>query len=575
MIGQLIEKLFVQVRADMSDLSRDLSKGVAATNSATSQMVMSWNQVSKQVNKLTMDMKKGDMAAGAYTSEMNKLASTMKGVAGSYRDAQRQVWGYASAAHASAKASAAIDHRPIALVARSTGQARMQMMNLGYQINDIGMTLATGMNPMTVLIQQGSQILQIYAGQGGVRAAFSDISKMLVGIGKRVWPLALIAGGLKGVQYEINKTTEETVTFGDTALATWQYIRDGVVEILRPVTSKLTEWFVIAWNEIVSTGKQMVNNLISAVRVLVLGVKTAVTSIPGLFRRAWYSAVAQAQEALYKLGTQFERFMGGVATTMNEVFGTSFDENPVYDWVSGFEAARHEAQKLADTTDSLSDVFDDFKKRAEEIAGEDVLGGIFDEIKSRAIENSLNRVKEDVKKTGKEIKDELTKLADDIEEGILGGVEEFLLSTDKFKDAFTDLVTHLVREAYKLLVVQPILDSISGILRGGKGGNSGGGLLGGLLRSIGIFEGGGRTGNGARSGGLDGRGGMLAMVHPRERIIDEHKGQSVGGAGVVINQYNSFEQGVSASDLQAMLPKLRDDTKNAVFDALQRGEAPV
>jgi tape measure domain-containing protein len=34
------------------------------------------------------------------------------------------------------------------------------------------------------------------------------------------------------------------------------------------------------------------------------------------------------------------------------------------------------------------------------------------------------------------------------------------------------------------------------------------------------FEGGGYTGNGPRSGGLDGRGGQLAMVHPDETIID-------------------------------------------------------
>jgi len=34
------------------------------------------------------------------------------------------------------------------------------------------------------------------------------------------------------------------------------------------------------------------------------------------------------------------------------------------------------------------------------------------------------------------------------------------------------------------------------------------------------FAGGGYTGNGPRSGGLDGQGGYLAMVHPQEQIID-------------------------------------------------------
>jgi len=49
------------------------------------------------------------------------------------------------------------------------------------------------------------------------------------------------------------------------------------------------------------------------------------------------------------------------------------------------------------------------------------------------------------------------------------------------------------------------------------------------------FEGGGFTGMGARVGGLDGRGGRLAMVHPNETVIDHTKGQAMGGATVNFN----------------------------------------
>jgi hypothetical protein len=49
------------------------------------------------------------------------------------------------------------------------------------------------------------------------------------------------------------------------------------------------------------------------------------------------------------------------------------------------------------------------------------------------------------------------------------------------------------------------------------------------------FEGGGFTGHGARAGGLDGRGGRLAMVHPNETVIDHTKGQSMGGTTVNFN----------------------------------------
>ncbi|WP_189468109.1 hypothetical protein [Litchfieldella qijiaojingensis] len=52
------------------------------------------------------------------------------------------------------------------------------------------------------------------------------------------------------------------------------------------------------------------------------------------------------------------------------------------------------------------------------------------------------------------------------------------------------------------------------------------------------FDGGGDTGSGPRSGGLDGKGGFLAMLHPRETVID-HTKPSSGRSGVVQqNTYN-------------------------------------
>lgn len=51
-------------------------------------------------------------------------------------------------------------------------------------------------------------------------------------------------------------------------------------------------------------------------------------------------------------------------------------------------------------------------------------------------------------------------------------------------------------------------------------------FIGGLLS----YDGGGYTGNGPRTGGLDGKGGQLAMVHPRETITDHTKGQKVPSA---------------------------------------------
>ena len=75
-----------------------------------------------------------------------------------------------------------------------------------------------------------------------------------------------------------------------------------------------------------------------------------------------------------------------------------------------------------------------------------------------------------------------------------------------------------------------------------------------LADLIGIsFDGGGSTGNGPRSGGLDGKGGFLAVMHPQETVTDHTKGQRVGGGNTVhltVNQ--QFAPGTSrATTMQA------------------------
>lgn len=60
------------------------------------------------------------------------------------------------------------------------------------------------------------------------------------------------------------------------------------------------------------------------------------------------------------------------------------------------------------------------------------------------------------------------------------------------------------------------------------------GLIGTIFGALGnatSFDGGGYTGNGARAGGLDGKGGFLAMMHPRETVVDHTR----GGGAVSIN----------------------------------------
>ncbi|MGA0617414.1 phage tail tape measure protein [Paracoccus sp. KR1-242] len=82
------------------------------------------------------------------------------------------------------------------------------------------------------------------------------------------------------------------------------------------------------------------------------------------------------------------------------------------------------------------------------------------------------------------------------------------------------------REAVLQLIQQIIQVQIQKSMAGLAG--SGNGFLAGLGKLL-SFDGGGDTPDGPRSGGLDGKGGFLAMMHPRERVQDLTRGQGGGG----------------------------------------------
>jgi len=71
-------------------------------------------------------------------------------------------------------------------------------------------------------------------------------------------------------------------------------------------------------------------------------------------------------------------------------------------------------------------------------------------------------------------------------------------------------------------------NSLADLLVGSGKPGSTGGILSGLLGFL-SFDGGGNTGKGPRTGGIDGKGGFMGILHPNETIIDHTKGGMRGG----------------------------------------------
>ena len=95
------------------------------------------------------------------------------------------------------------------------------------------------------------------------------------------------------------------------------------------------------------------------------------------------------------------------------------------------------------------------------------------------------------------------------------------------------------------------------------------GLAQALAAAGGSFEGGGFTGMGARSGGIDGRGGFPAILHPNETVIDHTKGQGQG-ITIINNIDASGNQDVDEKIAIAVTQSSRQ-TVEQVHNMMRRG----
>ena len=152
-----------------------------------------------------------------------------------------------------------------------------------------------------------------------------------------------------------------------------------------------------------------------------------------------------------------------------------------------------------------------------------------------------------------------------------------------FKDAMKNVAKSVVNDLTRMIVKKMITDQIFGAimnfmdLRSVSAPDISQANLNAQVNAalpipeIPGFAGGGFTGRGARSGGIDGEGGFLSILHPRESIIDHTKGQ---GMGTVVNQTINVTTGVQQTvraEIANLMPQIQEAAKSAVADARMRG----
>jgi len=170
---------------------------------------------------------------------------------------------------------------------------------------------------------------------------------------------------------------------------------------------------------------------------------------------------------------------------------------------------------------------------------------------------------------------ELAEFMDQAQRKLEDGIVDSIVEGKKFTDVLGDMAKMFAKAALEASLFG------KGPLSGSFGTSGSGGLLGGLLdgvfgaiggsASMVSFDGGGYTGSGLRTGGLDGKGGFPAVLHPNETVLDHTRGGSrQGGGGTFAPQTSIVIQGNADERTLSMMRSELDKRDRAFFANWQK-----
>lgn len=468
----------------------------------------------------------------------------------------------------------------IAMLGKSSAQAANQQRNLAFQINDTVVSLAGGANPLLVFAQQGSQIASIYgADEGGLGRALKETGNMAVGLVTKFWPIAAaVAAGtaaIGGMTAAINEAGEQQVGFGDVALATWQLFSEGVYNLVQPAIAAIGSWFGDMWN----TAWPVIKGAGNAIIGTFVGAYDAVTgvwnSLPAVFADIFTMAMNGAIDIV-------QSGVNGLIGPINDLMkSVGMDPLQLTD-LSGFKG------QVSGAAGEAGNIISGAMSKA---YGTDFLGNGFEAIKSRAQELAAAAGEAAKAGTGaaKEVGAGLKAANDNAEtlaDTMAGTLTDGVMSVwQAFRSGgnVLEAATNWVSQFADSLLSKAVGGFFSSILGGGMfGGNAFGTasnpFAGTNLLNAGSFAGGGFTGSGPRSGGMDGQGGFPAILHPNETVIDHTRGGGAGGSGGHIAV--SVSVGVQNGNLVPLIvqvsgevagKKIKQDAPAAVAAARRNG----
>ena len=170
------------------------------------------------------------------------------------------------------------------------------------------------------------------------------------------------------------------------------------------------------------------------------------------------------------------------------------------------------AQELLGLKITLDDITDSYSKYNEKT--KEQANAMFDTM------NPLTAFKNNLADVGKTLDQIAVSSMKKFEDSIVNGLQTGKLA---FKDFATYVVEQLIRVAIQQLIIARLIDPFRAMITPPDFNT-----FANAATDIMSMQGGGYTGMGVRAGGIDGKGGFPAILHPNETVIDHTKGQGMG-----------------------------------------------
>lgn len=469
----------------------------------------------------------------------------------------------------------------------------------GYQVGDFAVQVANGTSKVQAFGQQAGQFLQIFGPFGAVLgAAVSVISAVILAKQKSGEAAERATGKIMDMKTALKNLTSAA----DESTAALKMMVLGITSL---------EEFTLREDLLVKQNKllELQRNLATAEAASGPDAKRDARELRRLIK-AQEELIDKANKNIQNYIINNSRFMieniKRFATSRSDDFARLREEQRILEegraayrkYINMRTIAAQEAAKAEDIligkTAAANKQFAALMMQSERVIqqafttngrGSSQGGPSFDELlkndprvqlaveRMRLQDEEFKKAQEAAKKTKKMLKHELSpeiKRLISLSESIGQSFENAFMSavdgTSSFKDAFKSMTRQIISELYRVFVVKRITGFITNAFLGATVGPMQGPTLPGMS-----LEGGGYTGSGARAGGLDGKGGFMAMLHPNETVIDHTKGQ---GAGVTVVQNINISTGVQQTvrtEIKSMMPQIAESAKAAVADAKRRG----